>query len=398
MAENKILNTRVQLKYDTLVNWTKTNPTLLAGELAVISLGNSHTATTPDNGTHPILFKAGPGAFNDLPFASALAADVYSWAKKPEEEFIAWVNTKIKKEIEDVVELPNPNPSAIVVANRTVRSEMQVIYVKTLPEIGIAGNNGDIAYYNESDNNVHVYLNGTGSYPTGWYTAAQVLGDNYGGVINSITEDPMDGKLRALITPPTGEINEEVTYRVLNGTFVHNQMLQNHCACHTVEWADGPTGFGMPVLSFQDNAIGLVVNGYYNVTDNTVYGYFDDITIEELGSYIDSLDLNEIAKLALKTALKTVSTGWKTMDEVISLVGSATSMSWGGTIVDITEAFDNDALYLLLSDKYYHRKNGKWITTDNGVGMLGQFAGAEIFNDPHNIAIGKASHAEGRET
>ena len=81
MAENKIF-TRIQLKYDSLSNWTTKNPVLLEGELAIVYLGNSHTDTTPDNGTHPILFKVGPGNFNDLPFASALAADVYSWAKQ----------------------------------------------------------------------------------------------------------------------------------------------------------------------------------------------------------------------------------------------------------------------------------------------------------------------------
>lgn len=80
--EKKYLNTRIQLKYDILANWTKNDPELLAGELAVVSLGNSHTTTTPDNGTHPILFKVGPGKFSTLPFASALAADVYGWAKK----------------------------------------------------------------------------------------------------------------------------------------------------------------------------------------------------------------------------------------------------------------------------------------------------------------------------
>lgn len=79
---DKILNTRVQLKYDSLANWSTKNPTLLSGELAIVYLGNSNTTTTPDNGTHPILFKVGPGEFNSLPFASALAADVYSWAKE----------------------------------------------------------------------------------------------------------------------------------------------------------------------------------------------------------------------------------------------------------------------------------------------------------------------------
>ena len=82
----KTLNTRIQLKYDTLGNWSTKNPQLLSGELAIVSLGNTVDVNkpNPDNGTHPILFKVGPGNFNDLPFASALAADVYAWAKSKE--------------------------------------------------------------------------------------------------------------------------------------------------------------------------------------------------------------------------------------------------------------------------------------------------------------------------
>ena len=78
----KTINTRIQLKYDTLTNWQTNNPTLLAGEIAIATVGNSHTTTTPDNGTHPVVFKVGPGAYNSLPFTSALAADVYAWAKE----------------------------------------------------------------------------------------------------------------------------------------------------------------------------------------------------------------------------------------------------------------------------------------------------------------------------
>lgn len=82
MATEKILNTRIQLKYDSFNNWSAKNPTLKQGELAIAYLASSYTTTTPDNGTHPVLFKVGPGQFNSLPWASALAADVYAWAKK----------------------------------------------------------------------------------------------------------------------------------------------------------------------------------------------------------------------------------------------------------------------------------------------------------------------------
>ena len=88
MAE-KILNTRIQLKYDTWDNWQKTdvankggNLVLKQGEMAVtaIASGKSNFTTPPT-----IMFKVGDGEhkFSELPWASGLAADVYPWAKSP---------------------------------------------------------------------------------------------------------------------------------------------------------------------------------------------------------------------------------------------------------------------------------------------------------------------------
>ena len=77
------LNTRIRLKYDTLTNWTTANPTLLSGEVAVVAIPTSETNTVGQVTKPAIVFKVGDGetAFNDLPYTSALAADVYSWAK-----------------------------------------------------------------------------------------------------------------------------------------------------------------------------------------------------------------------------------------------------------------------------------------------------------------------------
>lgn len=78
----KILNTRIQLKYDTYQNFTTNNPVLKAGEVAIATVptGGSLQQVTPP----AVVIKVGDGTseYNDLPFASALAADVYAWAKK----------------------------------------------------------------------------------------------------------------------------------------------------------------------------------------------------------------------------------------------------------------------------------------------------------------------------
>lgn len=90
----KNLNTRIALKYDSYQNWQDNNPILLKGEIAIAELpvsenkpgaGEPNAAgSTPAIQNAPnILIKVGDGTnhYNDLKFVSALAADVYSWAK-----------------------------------------------------------------------------------------------------------------------------------------------------------------------------------------------------------------------------------------------------------------------------------------------------------------------------
>lgn len=93
MATNqKTLQTRIKLKYDSYENWTENNPILLAGELAAVYVAAKPTKEVDSVSAPQILFKVGDGqvsstgeitgtAFNSLPWASGLAADVYEWAK-----------------------------------------------------------------------------------------------------------------------------------------------------------------------------------------------------------------------------------------------------------------------------------------------------------------------------
>lgn len=88
MATEKIINTRIQLKYDTLANWNANSSLVLKqGEVGICAIPTAPT-TDPDKKlqvTPPaIMFKVGDGVtpFGSLNWASALAADVYAWAKK----------------------------------------------------------------------------------------------------------------------------------------------------------------------------------------------------------------------------------------------------------------------------------------------------------------------------
>ena len=83
-TESNRLQTRIMLKYDTYANWTANNPVLLAGEVAIATIPIEHE-TNPTHFTNipNVVLKVGDGStsYNDLKFVSALAADVYDWAK-----------------------------------------------------------------------------------------------------------------------------------------------------------------------------------------------------------------------------------------------------------------------------------------------------------------------------
>lgn len=89
MAENKRLQTRLMLKYDSYENWTRNNPNLLKGEVAIAVIDVADNTQTHSGQAVPqLLMKVGnglegdAGKYNSLPFVSGLAADVHSWAKK----------------------------------------------------------------------------------------------------------------------------------------------------------------------------------------------------------------------------------------------------------------------------------------------------------------------------
>lgn len=95
MAINeKVLQTRLQLKYDTYTNWLANDPVLKAGEMAVATVANNQANLEGTKFTNlpNIVLKVGDGTskYSELKFVSALAADVHGWAKeanKPSYEY-----------------------------------------------------------------------------------------------------------------------------------------------------------------------------------------------------------------------------------------------------------------------------------------------------------------------
>ena len=85
----KQINTRLMLKHDSLTNWNESSIVLKPGEVGVAYVDVA-TKDAKGNIVHvpTALLKVGENVenstktFKELPFVSALAADVYAWAKK----------------------------------------------------------------------------------------------------------------------------------------------------------------------------------------------------------------------------------------------------------------------------------------------------------------------------
>lgn len=115
------LQTRIMLKYDSYANWTANNPVLLAGEVAIATIPSG--TSVPTKGSREmqdlpnVVMKVGDGSahYNDLKFVSALAADVYDWAKaaqKPSYDANEILN--LKEFVEDISDIDTNTQYTIV--------------------------------------------------------------------------------------------------------------------------------------------------------------------------------------------------------------------------------------------------------------------------------------------
>lgn len=87
------INTRIALKYDSYSAWEAVKDTFkpLKGEVCIVNPATNLSDTT----SVPCLMKVGDGEhyWKDLPWVSATAADVYSWAKATEAQHKEWLKT-----------------------------------------------------------------------------------------------------------------------------------------------------------------------------------------------------------------------------------------------------------------------------------------------------------------
>lgn len=88
---NKVLNSRLKLKVDTLENWESSEVILLAGEVAFATI---ETASGNITNVPTVVMKVGDGThkWSELKYVYAQASDVYAWAKKAQPDYNDLIN------------------------------------------------------------------------------------------------------------------------------------------------------------------------------------------------------------------------------------------------------------------------------------------------------------------
>lgn len=164
---------------------------------------------------------------------------------------------------------------------------------------------------------------------------------------------------------PTENINEDVFYRLLTGSFVTQQEVQNKWVCHMV---DALPNTGEPAFAGDlSDTQSVVVTAYYVTSDSSVMAYVP-------------------AELA---GLFGAPVGWYPVSVLMNAVG----YTFSGIITDILDD-PMDGTFRLLLEYVIWQYKGAW-TSLKPIGRAGTGANAETFNHPANMATGINSHAEG---
>lgn len=146
MGMSKEFFTRIQLKFDSWDNWQKVPSTFkpLSGEVCIVKVPGTGTSDLEHQGATSItkpayLMKVGDGetSFHDLPWLSAKAADVHSWAKLDATKFVNWLNGTHKMDGTAVGE-GNPSDCPITFATDAELASVSASLVALDTRVGTA--------------------------------------------------------------------------------------------------------------------------------------------------------------------------------------------------------------------------------------------------------------------
>lgn len=175
---------------------------------------------------------------------------------------------------------------------------------------------------------------------------------------------PQDsGSIVEVVSLPTENIDESVTYGVLNAAFFDGKKFRQNATCYVVEWGKTPSGAGEE--AFQERNGEPISVGYYDARTGTVWFYFGSGSRQVLSNMIDAReDLSATEKFIAKLAVNAL-TGWKNTDDILNLVGDKISLPGGEVINSLDEVTDVNKEYLFLYKELFVYENGIWVNLDS---------------------------------
>lgn len=280
----KTLNTRIQLKYDTLAHWqseaTADKGALLVlkkGELGIVEIPTS--SPTAEQVTPPaILFKVGDGAtkFKDLPWTSALAADVYTWAKKS------------NPDVADFTAVINKAREGLISADSVVKS--------------IEGMKGDVnlatkGYLSKSLDNVTKTITISTN-----FSSKQEAAIDSGVTVDKVKKyDGYDARITAAKNAADGAASGLAAYKTSNDAAVAKKVdktttVNGHALSTDVIITKADVGLGNVENKPLDTAVSAHSDHY--ITSGAVKTYVDELvtgSVQYLGTVASIAELNSLS-------------------------------------------------------------------------------------------------------
>ena len=163
---------------------------------------------------------------------------------------------------------------------------------------------------------------------------------------------------------PETDIDENVIYRLMTGTLIESDgFYSNTCTCYCVN--------GLPETGeMYYDGTNIVI--YFNVADQTAYGYVTDVLGSQTGAPV----------------------GWYAVD----ILMESTGISYSGVIYSFDEAVDEYAFYLLMEPRFYVYKDGWTLLNEKPFIKTGSETNSVVLNNYKNIASGQYAIAMGNKT
>lgn len=229
-TQNKTINTRISLKYDTYANWTTQNPILLKGEVAIATIPADTEVTTQRGQMQDlpnVVIKVGDGStpYKGLKFVSALAADVYDWAKAAQKPtYDASEIANLKKFIEDNSDYDTDTQYRIVPVNAVdgiaYKYQLESKASKTADAqwTVVADSVVDLSDADSRLDSIEAILASAGLEGTGQSVAVQIST-----AINALNSKVTleHGPVKLVIDEVNGKLNQGTSSLVFTDNFVH---------------------------------------------------------------------------------------------------------------------------------------------------------------------------------